>query len=398
MNRKLASHPLILPLYLPALLISVAQGVVMPVLPLYARSFDAPYFWVGVLLAGDGLGLLVGDIPAGIVMRRLDRRRGMLLGLSLVGLATLALFWARTLPEALLFRFLSGLGVALYNVARLTYVADTITVATRGQSVALLGATFRLGRMVGPAIGGSLAVTAGLRAPFLVYAGICGLAALAIYVVNRGSTSREQAPRAVGAVTPRAILRGLRGHARLIAAPGAGQFLMQMLRNGPPVILPLYASTVLGLDVQQIGWIFSISSLVDALLFYPTGLIMDRLGRKWAIVPSTLVMAAGLALVPFATSFLGLLAAAVINGFGNGLGSGVMITLGADLAPAGARGEFLGLWGLVGDAGASSGPVLAGAVTDLLALQPAAWVIAASGVAAALVFGLLVPETLARER
>jgi MFS family permease len=172
---------------------------------------------------------------------------------------------------------------------------------------------------------------------------------------------------------------------------------MQMVRAGPPVVLPLYASTVLGLDVQQIGLIFGVSSLVDAALFYPTGLIMDRLGRKWAIVPSALIMALGLAVVPFTASFAGLLGAAVLNGFGNGLGSGVMITLGADLAPARGRGSFLGLWNLIGDAGVSSGPLLVGSITDLLALGPATWAIAGVGAAAGTVFSLLVPETLRKK-
>lgn len=392
---------MILPLYLPALLLSTAQGLLMPVLPLYAQTFQASYIWIGVLLAADGLGLLVGDLPAGLIMRRLDRKRGMLFGLLAVGAATAALFWAPTLAAALAFRFISGLGVALYNIARHTYVADTITVARRGQSVALLGATFRVGRMVGPVAGGALAAAAGLRSPFLVYGLVCGLAALAIIFFNR-SGSHSGAPAApehpVPAVTLRSMLASMRSQARRLVAPGLGAYLMMMVRAGPPVIIPLYGSTVLGLDVEQIGWIFGVSSLVDATLFYPTGLVMDRLGRKWAVVPSALVMGLGLALVPFTTSALGLLGAAVVNAFGNGLGTGVILTLGADLAPDDARGEFLGLWGLISDAGASSGPLLAGTVTDLLALQPAAWVMAGTGLAAALVFGLFVPETLKAKR
>lgn len=387
-----------MPLYLPALLLSTAQGLLLPVLPLFAQTFDAPYVWIGVLLAGDGLGMLVGDLPAGMLLRRLDRRHGMLVGLGVIGLATLALFWSSTLAEALLYRFVAGLGSSLYNVSRHTFVADATNIAHRGQSVALLGATFRVGRMVGPVAGGLLANAVGLRAPFVVYGLIVALGALVVYFSNHGENSPAGAPGAgnPGGVSPAEILRTLRQQAPILAAPGLGQFLMQMVRAGPPVLVPLYASAVLGLDVEQIGWIFGISSLVDAALFYPTGLIMDKLGRKWAIVPSALVMALGLAIMPLTNSALGLLMAAVLNGFGNGLGSGVMITLGADLAPAEGRGAFLGLWGLIGDAGISTGPVVVGAVTDALALQPAAWAIALSGLAAGAVFGLLVPETLKR--
>lgn len=61
---------------------------------------------------------------------------------------------------------------------------------------------------------------------------------------------------------------------------------------------------------------------------------MDRLGRKAAIVPSFVVQAVGMALIPLSHSYGGLLAVASLIGLGNGLGSGSMMTLGADLAPA----------------------------------------------------------------
>lgn len=392
---SLLHNPLLLPLYMPALLLSIAQGMIVPVLPLFANSFDAPYFLIGLVLAGDGMGMLLSDLPAGMILHKLDRRQGMVLGLSLVSLSTLALFWAGSIPLVLLLRILAGAGSALYNVSRHAYISETITVASRGRSVALLGGTFRAGRFIGPVIGGSLAAASGLRAPFLLYAGVCLMAAAAILIFNRQSSPVEAfSSQTREPATFRSIAASLPRLARRIAYPGAGHLFMQMVRAGPQVIIPLYGSQVLGLDVQQIGWIFGAASAVDMTLFYPTGIIMDRLGRKFAIVPSALIMALGLALIPFTGSFLTLTLAAVINGFGNGLGSGVMLTIGADLAPPETRSEFLGIWSLIGDTGMTFSPVVAGSVADLFALQPAAWVIAGSGLAAGMIFALFVPETL----
>ena len=67
-------------------------------------------------------------------------------------------------------------------------------------------------------------------------------------------------------------------------------------------------------------------------------------------------MGLGMAVLPLATDYLGLLAATAILGFGNGLGSGAMMTLGADLAPPGSSGEFLGVWRLIGDVGNAGAP------------------------------------------
>jgi sugar phosphate permease len=75
-----------------------------------------------------------------------------------------------------------------------------------------------------------------------------------------------------------------------------------------------------------------------------------------------------------------------------------MMTLGADLAPKNARGEFLGMWNLIGDLGGTGGPVVAGVVADILVLPAAALALAGAGFASAAVFAWFVPETLHRQR
>jgi MFS-type transporter involved in bile tolerance (Atg22 family) len=87
-----------------------------------------------------------------------------------------------------------------------------------------------------------------------------------------------------------------------------------------------------------------------------------------------------------------------VIGLGNGLGSGTMMTLGADLAPADSRGEFLGVWRLIGDGGSAGGPVVVGAVADVLGLSLATFTIAGVGLLAAAMLGTLVPETLQRKK
>ncbi len=94
--------------------------------------------------------------------------------------------------------------------------------------------------------------------------------------------------------------------------------------------------------------------------------------------------------------FGGLLACAMAIGVGNGLSSGAMMVLGTDLAPPGARGEFLGVWGLIGDIGGTGGPAVVGLAAQVLSLPAAALSMAAAGLAAALTFGLFLPETLKR--
>ena len=126
----------------------------------------------------------------------------------------------------------------------------------------------------------------------------------------------------------------------------------QTIRAGRLAIIPLYAADVVGLDVQGIGLIVSLASAVDMSLFAVAGWLMDHLGRKFSIVPSFAIQALGMFLVPFTGSFGTLLLASMLIGLGNGIGAGTMMTLGADLSPPESRGEFLGIWRLIGDTGA----------------------------------------------
>ncbi|MEL6149629.1 MAG: MFS transporter, partial [Chloroflexota bacterium] len=125
-----------------------------------------------------------------------------------------------------------------------------------------------------------------------------------------------------------------------------------------------------------------------------SGILMDRFGRKWAIVPAFVVQATGVLLIPFTGSALALAAVAALIGTGNATSSGTMMTLGGDFAPPETRGEFLGVWRFIGDVGATSAPLIVGAVAQALVLQASVFTIAGFGYGTALWFALLVPETL----
>lgn len=393
---NLRQHPLILPIYLPTFLISLAGGILTPVLPLFLRDFGADYGLVGLVLSGQAIGMLVSDVPSGMVLRRLGQRRAMIAGLGLVFLSTMVLFWSRSVPEVLFFRVMSGVGFAVLGVARHAYIAENATIGIRGRAVALFGGVNRIGRFSGPALGGIIGSAFSLRVPFLFTGGLVGLAlVIVVIVLPRTELTTNQDMRSFLSYLDE-LATIARDHKRTLTTVGIGVLFAQMVRTGRDVLIPLYGADVLGLDVAQIGWISSLASAIDMLLFYPVGMIMDRFGRKFAIVPSFFVQGIGLSLIPLTGGFSSLVAVAGLIGFGNGLGSGTMMTLGADLAPKEGRGEFLGMWRLIGDLGFTIGPLIAGAVAGALALPAAALVMGSSGLVATLVFLFLVPETVVK--
>jgi MFS family permease len=378
--------------YVPSAMLAIGEGMLVPVLPLYVAALGAPFWLVGLVLAGESLGMLLGDLPAGAVLRWLDRKVTMLVGVAVVGVAVASMAFVDGVVAVLLLRLAAGLGAALWGISRHTFLTTAVPPRQRGRAIAAFGGAQRAGMLAGPALGGLVAAAGGFDAAFLTY----GVIATAAFVVC--AVFLERAPRASAVPTRHAgslaaIASVVREHARVLAVAGAGQFMAQGIRSGRKIVFPLYGATVLGLSVEQVGWIVSIGAAFDVALFPMAGWVMDRFGRKHAIVPSFLLQAVGMALVPLTGGFLGLAAASALIGFGNGLGSGTMMTVAADLAPDDAVGEFIGVWRLVGDGGSMGGPVVVGALADLLTLPLATLAIATVGVGAALTFAYGVPET-----
>ncbi len=388
-------NPLLFSLYVPTLILSFATGMLTPILPLYAASFDISYGLIGVVLAAQGIGNLIGDIPAGILLGRIGHRRLMVIGVGVLGLAIGAVGLARSVPLLILAGLVAGMGNAMWNISRHAYMTSNITVQQRGRATATFGGLNRIGSFAGPAAGATLGAMYGLRFPFIIFAAVALVALVlsAIFV----NDPYEHTPHRGG-------LRGhslhlasvVRAHFRVLSTAGVGQLFAQMIRRGRDSLIPLYAADVIGLDLPAIGWIITLAAAIDMAMFYPAGLIMDRFGRKYAVVPSFALQGIGMALVALATGFGSLLAATLVIGFGNGLGSGSMLTLGSDLAPKHSVGEFLGVWRLIGDAGGTGAPMVVGGVADLVGLSSATLVMAVVGVTAAGVFAIFVPETLQR--
>ena len=383
---------LILTVYLPNLTVSFCKGLLLPVLPLYARSFEVSYGLIGLVLAAEGIGTLLSDVPAGMLLRKLGQRKVMILGMICTVLGVLGLVWARSLAELIACRLVSGMGLALWDISRYAYLAEVVHRGLRGRAIAVWGGIARMGKFFGPALGGVVAAAYGFRAPFLIYAVLAAvmLAAVAVWVRGRGSgmEGARSADKGGG------LMATLKSHRRELVTAGSGQIFAQMIRAAFPIVVPLYAADALGLQVQDVGLILSISAALDMCMFYPAGMLMDRLGRKYASVPCFLIQAVGMALIPLSDSFMGLLGAATLIGLGNGIGSGTMMTLGADLAPPQARGEFLGMWRFVGDGGLAASPLIVGSVADLVGLVLAPLAVSGMGLAAAFILALLVPETL----
>ena len=109
--------------------------------------------------------------------------------------------------------------------------------------------------------------------------------------------------------------------------------VLMFLRAGRLLMIPLIGAEM-GFSAAEIGLAFSLSAAVDMAMFYPAGMIIDLVGRRWALGPAMLLLGLGVAALPFAGSFWTFAAVGILAGLGNGFGTGIFMTLGGDLSPA----------------------------------------------------------------
>ncbi|WP_432565645.1 MFS transporter [Kineococcus sp. SYSU DK003] len=355
--------------YAPAALFSTSQGAVLPVLPLTARDLGASVAVSAFLVALLGIGQVAGALPAGAMVTRVGERTAMLFSAVLSALALLGAAFAPS--EAVLAACIlaMGLAAAIWSLARQSFLTAAAPPHLRARALSTLGGVGRIGTFLGPFLGAAGSAVWGVRGSYLVAVVAVGSAAVVVLLLPDPEVAEHHAGPAptLGEV--------FRSHARVLATLGVAALMVQAVRQSRQTVLPLWCDHV-GLDATTTSLVAGISGAVDMLLFYPAGSVMDRVGRAAVGVPSMLVLAVGHLLLPFSHSALTVALVGVVMGLGNGMGAGLVMTLGADAAPPGGRAVFLGAWRLVTDTGAACGPLLVGA------LATGSLVVATGGVAA----------------
>ena len=174
----------------------------------------------------------------------------------------------------------------------------------------------------------------------------------------------------------------LRDHRAIFATLGIAIFAVGATRGARQTVIPLWAEH-LGIEPATTSLLFAVSGAADMLLFYPSGKIMDRFGRLWVGVPSMLLLGTAMICLPFAATPIAVGVAAIFIGLGNGIGSGVLMTLGADTAPTEIRAQFLAVWRLIQDSGNATGPLVVSAGAALGSLAGGIIAMGAVGIGAA---------------
>lgn len=347
-----------------AFLIALGFGLVAPVLPQFATTFDVGATAAAVIVSIFAFMRLLFAPAGGALIVRLGERPVYVAGLLIVAASTAACAFAQDYWQLLIFRGLGGAGSVMFTVASMALVVRLAPPESRGRVSGAYASAFLIGNVCGPIVGGLLAGF-GLRIPFLAYAAALVLAALVVQTQLShvpGKSRKDGGPgQAMGlaeALHDSAYRAGLFSS----FANGWATFGVRM------ATVPLFAVAALGGGgTAAAGWALAVFAGGNAAALTVSGRLADTLGRK----P---LMIAGLVLTGVATAGIGLthdmpwfLAASAVAGIGSGLLGPAQQAAIADVIGNGrSGGRVLAVFQMMSDAGAIIGPVLAGLLADRL--------------------------------
>lgn len=413
-------------IYGPTVLFALGEGAVIPLLPVLASALGADVPTAALVAAALVVGQLCGNLPAGWAVARIGERVTMAIGGGVALAGTAGLVWAPSLGVLAASVFVIGLSAAAFGLARHSFMTTRVPLAFRARSLSLLGGTFRLGMFVGPFVAAALIGLFGDPHATIWFFGVCLVAAVLLVLLGpdpeveaavaatraagrhgrngSGDDVEDTGEAVTGAVPTRrdpgtGVIRTMWRHRGVLARLGVAAASLSAVRSARQVVLPLWGVSI-GLDAQTIALVVGVSGAIDFALFYASGQVMDRFGRLWAALPAMLLMGLGFVALSFthdgdqAAMWFALFAA--VLGVGNGLSSGILLTLGADAAPQSDPAAFLGSWRTLTDAGGAIAPLMVSAVAAAFSLSIATGLMGAVGLLGAAALARWVPRFVPR--
>jgi len=352
-------------------------SMIVPALPVLAKSFGISAGTAAQIITALALGRFAGLPVSGVVLDRLGTRSALIAGPALSCIAGLLAAGMPWFSLILALVFLIGVAESVWVIAREVAGIDLARPDQRGRVLSGFHGVNYLGFALGPLFGGMLAETAGFRATFVAYAVCAALSVLIGLSVQNSRSSYESHStlkpiKGWGLSSALDRLRSLRDlfhqiqpdlratYAVLVFAT----FTSFVHRVTTQSIVPLYASSELNLTPKEVGLLFSISGFTVFAMILPAGFVIDKVGRKWATVPSTGIPALAFLLIPFSENFLQLAVLLAFLGISNGLSLGSLATSTFDVVPANARGRLQAARRTMAEIGGVGAPLIGGILAD----------------------------------
>ena len=342
--------------------------MVIPAIPLFAKSFQVNNAQIGAIISAFALARFAMGLPAGKLIDIFGERRIQTTGLVLVALSSFASGLATTYWQLLIFRALGGIGSVMFSVSASSLLMRSVDDSIRGRAQSTYNGGFLIGAIAGPAFGGLLSVIS-LRVPFFVYAFtlICGAFVTSFFLSERRlgkSIKNIQDPE------DRILLKDALKSYPFLAAMAISflaNWVLFGLRNS---ILPLFAKEQLGANNSTIGLGFTVAAVIQGIALIYVGKISDFRGRRFALMLGSFAVLTGIATVIISSHWWYYFLAMAFFGIGGAFESTSAAAVVGDLF-GGKGGRVIALFQMAGDLGNIVSPVLLGWMVDAHSYRPA---------------------------
>ena len=351
-----------------AFCVAVGFGVLVPVLPVFARSFGVGNLEVGAVISAFALMRLLSSPLCGRMIERWSERVIMATGIFIVAVSSGLAGISQSYLQLLVLRGIGGIGSAMFTVSAFTLLLTSVDAGLRGRAAGFFQGGFLIGGMAGPAVGALLSAVS-LTAPFFFYAGTLAVAGTVGLVLLRVRGPRpDQADTAV--VRFADALRDRRYQAALLTNLAQGWTAFGVRSS----LVPVLVVEVLHRPASWTGIAFAVAAVAQTIALGPAGRFVDTVGRRPAMIAGGLVAGVTMMAVPFSPNIWVLIVVLCLYGVASALlGTAPAAAVGD--ATGGVRsGSAIAAFSMCSDLGAIVGPLVAGLLADAVS-YPAAFAV-----------------------
>ena len=355
---------LVTSIYLPSLLITAAEGALLPILPVSAVGFGFSLAEASIVTTVLMVSTMVFEVPASWINAKIGERNAMLVSTVLGFAMTLLAFFQLGYPALILSALGFGAAHSIFGLARHSLLAEIVPEQHRPKSMSLLGGMFRGGMAIGPVVGSAFIVLYGVEFGYLAAALLSLAAGASVLTVPAGRLKATPSGQNGN------MWAVARREAPKLATLGVASAIISAGRTIRLIGLPLLAIQ-LGISPGEASFIFGITGFIDFTLFYLSGIIMHKYGKFWSSVPTLLALGVTYLFSFLVTDILTFWVLASVTALANALSAGINMILGADLAPKGSRGEFLAAFRMLTSGGVALAPAMITVLTASIGLAGA---------------------------
>lgn len=384
-------------------------GLVMPLLPIYARDFGATGTQLGLLTASFAVARLVTTFPGGWLADQAGRKKPVILGLIGYSLVMTLYGFSQDATQLILLRGFQGMASGVVWPVISTMVVDIVPSKDRGKAIGLYEMAHFLGLVIGPGLGGILAGAFTIAVPFYV----CGALALVtsilvtftvketfmakpksvhIHSKPEHSHSKPHSKKDSRQTNVLKALKVLTPYTSIFLGLCIARFILAFSNSLMQPVLSVYANEEIGLSEASVGLLFTVQGIVTLFATVPMGTIADQVGRKPMIILGKIVHAIAAIPVIFAGGFWPLLLIMTFRGFGRATSNPSITAMFAGLMPVSKRGKGMGIFSIFQNVGLVMGATVGGLLYEFSSLESPFIVCSITGLLGVLVVLLIVSE------